>query len=172
MTHCGHTTGMNFHVCNEHHKKGIVLTNSRVEAKKLEKLQRFLPQCECRDLIKSKGICVGWKNGNIKPMSDSIKNYLQRYWRNEGLLNDNTVEEFSSELEKISFVIFNGVHYEVGDHVITRSDAQEMHPFKSLDRGLTHKAKITMLFVHEFLGHHRLFFHAKYFKQVLKLFYI
>ena len=111
---CGHIPGMNFHVCRESHKRGIILTNSRVDAKKLEKLVRFLPQCECKDLIKSKGICVGWKNGNMKSMSDSIKDYLLQFWRNEGLFNDDTAEEFSSQLKQISYVIFNGVHYQVG----------------------------------------------------------
>jgi hypothetical protein len=128
----GHFAAMDYHVCRDSHKKGIIITNSIEHAKKLEKLQRLLPQCNCKELIQLKGISVGWKNGNMKPMHRNIETYLRQYWANEGLLNDESKEQFPMEYERVSFVIFNGIEYRIGDLVVARMDGQEMTPLHLL----------------------------------------
>jgi hypothetical protein len=157
---------MNPYVCRESHKDGIILVNSVEHGKRLVKAARFIPLCSCKELIHLKGVAVGWKNGNMKPLKRSIELYLRRYWSNEGLLNDETEEQFSMEYEKISSILYNGEQYRVGDHVVTRKDGEEFNPVDTLDRHGTWKAKITLLFIHEFRGYHQSFFHARWFKQV------
>jgi hypothetical protein len=75
---------------------------------------------------------VGWKNGNMKPMHRNIETYLRQYWANEGLLNDESKEQFPMEYERVSFVIFNGIEYRIGDLVVARMDGQEMTPLHLL----------------------------------------
>ena len=99
-------TEANLHNCNESHKKGIIIENSRLEALRLEKLGKLLPPCHCKDVFESKGISVVWKEGNKVPMSNSIQEYLRNYWTNVGLLNDDTLKHFYNDIEKVSFVIF------------------------------------------------------------------
>lgn len=101
---------MDNYVCPKSHEKGIILTNSIMEAKRLEKLHALLPQCSCRELIQLKSISVGWKNGNMKLMSSSIETYMRKHWREEGILNNDTEEEFSTIIERVSFVIFRSIH--------------------------------------------------------------
>ena len=152
----------NHNICGDSHKNGVILTNSIEQTKKLWKLVRLLLECACKQLIQSKGICVRWKDGNMKPMlrgqGRSIERFLCQFWRNKGLLNEGTQDHFPNEYEKVSFVIFNGVEYRVGDHVVTRLDGQELDPLYTLDRRRTWKTKITLLFIHEFMGQHQLFF--------------
>jgi len=50
-------------VCPNFHEKRIILTYSIMDAKRLEKLHPLLLQCACKELIESKGISVGWRNG-------------------------------------------------------------------------------------------------------------
>ena len=145
----------NHNICGDSHKNGVILTNSIEQAKQLWKLVRLLLECACKQLIQSKRICVGWKDGNMKPMlrgqSRSIERYLRQFWRNKGLLDERTQDHFSSEYEKVSFLTFNGVEYRVGDHVVIRLDGQELDLLHTLDRQRTWKAKITFLFIHEFM---------------------
>jgi hypothetical protein len=145
-------------VCRKSHKDGIILINSVEHGRRLVKAARFLPPCSCKELVHLKGVAVEWKNGNMKPLKWSIELYLQRYWTNEGLLNATTKEQFSMEYEKISSILYNGEEYRVGDHVVTRMDGQESNLLDTLDRHGTWKAKITLLFTHEFRGYHQSFF--------------
>jgi len=52
-------------------------------------------------------------------------------------------EEFSNQIENVLFVVFHGVHYTIGDHVITIEEGHEMDPLNALGHS-TYKAKITM----------------------------
>ena len=156
----------NLHSCNESHKKGIIKANSRLEALRLEKLGKLLPSCHCKDVFQSKGISVVWKEGNKVPMSNSIQEYLCNYWTNVGLLNDDTLQHFYNDIEKVSYVIFCHTHYQVGDHVVARKNDTEFDSLNTLDNW-TYKLKITMLFIHDFIGHHSLFFHGRFYSQVI-----
>lgn len=156
----------NIHACNESHKKGIIVAHSRLKALKLEKLRELLPPCHCKDVLESQGISVTKKRRiDYRPLR-SIEEYLRKYWTEEGILNDETSRQFHKDVEKVSFVIFRGTRYEVGDHVLARKDGTELHSLNTLDHW-TYKLKITMLFIHEFMGHHRLFFHGRFYKQVM-----
>jgi hypothetical protein len=154
------------HACHESHRKGIIVAKSKLEAMRLEKLGELLPPCHCKDVFQSKGISVVWKQGNVVQMAMSIREYLLKYWTDEGLLNDVTLEHFNDEIEKVSFVIFRRTRYEVGDHVLARKNDTELHSLDMLDHW-TYKMKITMLFIHEFMGHHMLFFHGRFYSQVI-----
>jgi hypothetical protein len=154
------------HACHESHRKGIIVAKSKLEAMRLEKLGELLPPCHCKDVFQSKGISVVWKQGNVVQMAMSIREYLLKYWTDEGLLNDVTLEHFNDEIEKVSFVIFRRTRYEVGDHVLARKNGTELHSLDMLDHW-TYKMKITMLFIHEFMGHHMLFFHGRFYSQVI-----
>ena len=154
----------NLHVCNVSHKKWIIVANSRLEALRLEKLGKLLPPCHCKDVFESKGISVVWKEGNKVPMNNSIQEYLRNYWTNVGLLNDDTLKHFYNDIEKVSFVIFRHTHYQVGDHVVARKNDTEFDSLNTLDHW-TYKLKITMLFIHDFMRHHSLFFHGRFNSQ-------
>jgi hypothetical protein len=93
-----------------------------------------------------------------------MKEYLLKYWRKEGLLNSNP-KQFSTWTEKMSFVVFNGIGYKAGDLVVLRIDDMQGNVFSSFG-DWTWKAKITSIFMQEFMGYHELFFQAKYFQQL------
>jgi hypothetical protein len=79
---------------------------------------------------RTKGVYMGWKQGNkSKIMSLFMKEYLLKYWRKEGLLNNNTKQFFHMETEKMPFVVFNGIGYKVGDLVVLRTDDMESNVF-------------------------------------------
>ena len=69
-------------------------------------------------------------------------------------------------MEKITFVIFRGTHYEVGDYMLIRKNGTELHSLDMLDHW-TYKMKISILFIYKFMGHHRLFFHGRFYSQVM-----
>ena len=154
------------HACEISHKKGIIVGKSKSEAMRLEKLGELLPPCYCKEVFQSKGISVLWKQGNVVPMRRTIRDYLCKYWTEEGLLNDVTSEHFHNDIEKVSSVIFRRTRYEVGDHVLVRKNGTELNSLDILDHW-TYKMKITMLFIHDFMGQHRLFFHGRFYSQVL-----
>lgn len=156
----------NFDVCDESHKKGIIVAHSRVNALELEKLSQLLPPCHCKDVIESQGISVTRKQCIDHHLLRSIIEYLRKYWIEEGLLNDDRSRQFERDVEEVFFVIFRGTHYEIGDNVLVRKDGTQFHLLNTLDHW-TYKMKITKLFIHEFMGHHRLFFHGTFYKQVL-----
>ena len=160
---------MNPHACSQSHLNGIIFASSIEQAKKVAKVAQLLPpRCFCQEVISSKGVCLGWKNGKLQPLQQrrSIARYLRRYWREQGVLNVETEQYFSERYEKISCVILNGEEYRIGDHVVTRVDGEENNALHMLDPQATWKAKSTLLFIHEDHGDHRLFFHAKWFRQV------
>ena len=80
--------------------------------------------------------------------------------------NDDTLQHFYNDIEKVSFVIFCHTHYQVGDHVVARKNDIEFDSLNTLDNW-TYKLKITMLFIHDFMGHHSLFFHERFYSQVI-----
>jgi len=121
------------HACHISHKKGIIVAKSKLEAMRLEKLGELLPPCHCKEVFQSKGISVVWKQGNVVPMTRSIREYLRKYWTDEGLLNDVTLEHFHEEIEKVSSVIFRRTRYEVGDHVLVRKNGTELDSLDMLD---------------------------------------
>lgn len=156
----------NLNACDESHKKGIVVAHSRVKALELEKLSPLLPPCHCKDVLQSQGISVTRKQRIDHRPLRSIIEYLRKYWTEEGLLNDDTSRQFQRDVEEVSFVIFRGTHFEIGDNVLVKKDGTQLHLLNTLDHW-TYKMKITKLFIHEFMGHHRLFFHGTFYKQVL-----
>ena len=126
----------------------------------LWKLQQIVPNCPCKEMLKRKGVSVGWKHGNKRSMLKSVKSYLMGYWKEQGLLTEDTISEFEEEVEKLSFLIHEGTKYEVNDLVVIRPDGVQ-------DPGYwTWKGKIVSIFMHEFLGVHEIFFRAEYFEQL------
>ncbi len=84
----------------------------------------MLRACPCKGLLETKGVYMGWKQGNrSKIMSLLMKEYLLKYWRKEGILNNNTKQFFHVDTEKMSFVVFNGIGYKVGDLVVLSGKA-------------------------------------------------
>ena len=63
-------------------------------------------------------------------------------------------------------MIFRGTFFEIGDYVLPRKNGTKLHSLDMLDHW-TYKIKISMLFIHKFMEHHRLFFHGKFYSQVV-----
>lgn len=116
-------------------------------------------------MLKRKGVTVGWKHGNKKGMLKGVKSYLMGYWKEQGLLTEDTISEFNEEVEKLSFLVHEGTKYKVNDLVVIRPDGFEK--IEVQDFGYwTWKGKIVSIFMHEFLGVHEIFFKAEYFEQL------
>jgi hypothetical protein len=118
-----------------------------------------------KGLLETKGVSVGWKQGN------KVQNYVSFYERilAEVLKKGSTQQQhktiFHMDTEKMSFVVFNGIGYKAGDLVVLKIDYMQGNVF-SLFGDWTWKAKITSIFMQEFMGYHELFFQAKYFQQL------
>ena len=161
---CLHT-GVHLDKCSLDHSDGCFVTSSQDTAIGLWKLFPTLPNCTCKEVLQRKGVGVGWKNGNKRLMSKTVKAYLTEYWRKKGLMNEESGHQFNDEIERMSFLIHRGTHYKMNDLVVVRPDGveecEEMDHFS-----WTWKAKIMSIFVHEFMGVHEVFFRAEYFDQV------
>ncbi len=74
---------------------------------------------------------------------------------------------FMEEVEKMSFLIFLDTKHHVHNLVVVQP-RQYVGYFPLHELGYwTWKAQITSIFIHEFMGHHDLFFQARYFDQIL-----
>jgi len=142
-----HHACVGLNLCLSSHEQGVLVVNSKAKAWRLWRLKHVLPACPCKGLLETKGVYMGWKQGNeSKIMSLFMKEYLLKYSRKEGLLNNNTKQFFHMDTEKMSFVVFNGIGYKVGDLVVLRTDDMEGNVFSSFG-DWTWKAKITSIFM-------------------------
>ena len=156
----------NICACNESHKKGIIVAHLRLKALNLEKLRELSPPCHCKEVLQSQGISVLKKQCmDYRPLN-CIEEYLCKYWTEEGFLNNDTSRQFQKDVEKVIFMIFCSTHYEVEDYVLARKNGTELHSLDTLDHWI-YKMKISILFIHKFMGHHRLFFHGRFYSQVM-----
>lgn len=73
------------------------------------------------------------------------------------LMNEESGHQFKDEIERMSFLIHKGIHYKMNDLVVVRPDGVE--ECEEMDYlSWTWKPKIMSIFVHEFMGVHKVFF--------------
>jgi len=82
----------------------------------------------------------------------SVKTYLMEYWKGRRLSTEEIKLEFKDEVERLSFLIHQGIKYKWNDLVVIRPDKFE--EYKEDLEYWTWKDKIVSIFMHEFLGVH------------------
>ena len=112
--------------------------------------------------VKKKRIVVGLKKKPVQ-MYGIRRTYLTNFWREKGVLTDNTMSFFRSEIWKFRSLLLGGRQFWVGSHVVIRPDAN----INNDDHEWTRKARIEDFFVHECKGILEVFFLARYFDQKL-----
>lgn len=111
---------------------------------------------------KKKGIVVGLKEKPVQ-MHDTRRTYLTNFWREKGILTDNTMPFFRNEIWKFRSLLLGGRQFWVRSHVLVRPDTD----IDNDDHEWTWKARIEDLFAHECEGILEVFFLARYFDQRL-----
>ena len=116
-------------------------------------------------MLERKGVLVAARRRrrqtHLVRMDAPTRLYLLQYWRDKGVLIDDTEQFFREDISYVRFVLLDGREYRVGSLVVVKPDVES-------DNTLHYwvwKAKVLNFFIHEFEGIQEVFFTAKYFEQ-------
>ena len=112
--------------------------------------------CICKDLIKKKGIIIGWKKGMDSGISKTRISYLETYWSLHVGFSQDLLPFFSTSIQVFPYLLLHGQVYRTNDLVVIEPDVG------SFDHSRTWKAKVIEFFVHYFYGLTQVFFQGKY----------
>lgn len=118
----------------------------------------------CRAMIENKGIVISPQRRVNMTFSDPEKEYMQTYWRQQGVLDDSNQMRMTNTFYKARAVLIQGQLYHIGSKVVVEEDNPD--GLGSKEELQSWRGIISLFIIHEFESHVGIFFKAEYYDQV------